>query len=197
MDGFKLSVGGWLSVVGFRWGTFSTLRRRAQSMRRISIASAASGRPTVRANRSHSIASCSWYSISPVDLMLISRKRANSLELVEPQPSTMLHATDSAALTICDLSDPFSRRGKPFTARRTPSTSSWALCQTNNRRKSCMPLLLSNPRNVGRQICANLADSFLPLKTTDNWPTDQLTTPNLDTLSRTLDSPSLNSAEPR
>lgn len=43
---------------------------------------------------------------------------------------------------------------------------------------------------------ASLADSFLLLETTDNRPTDQLTTQNLDPLSQTLNVASRDSAEP-
>jgi hypothetical protein len=67
-------------------------------MRRISTASADRGAQIRNGNRPESVASWSWYSNSEVDLMLMSRKRANSFELVEPHPSTMLKAIDSAAL---------------------------------------------------------------------------------------------------
>jgi hypothetical protein len=174
----------------------STFRRKAHSMRRISTVSAQSWRPACRGNRSQSVASWIWYSSSQVDLMLMSRKRANSFELVEPHPSTMLKATDSAALTIWDLSDPRSLRGNPLIARRTLSTSSCALCHTSSRRKSCTPAVSTQPRERCRPFPAPLPQS-LPsplLTTTNNCLTNQLTTQNLDPLRPTSNSSPRDSA---
>ena len=156
-------------------------------MRRISTVSAESGLQTRRDNRPQSVASWSWYSSSQVDLMLISKKRANSFELVEPHPSTMLNAIDSAALTIWDLRDPRSLLGNLRIPRRTPSTSSCALPQTSNRRKSCTPAFSTQPRTGRRPFPAPLPKSLpLPsLATTNNCPTNQLTTHNLHPLRRT------------
>src|SRR3981081_510063 len=77
--------------------------------------------------------------------MLISRKRANSFGRDAPQPSTMLNATDSAEVTICDFKVPRSLRGKLRTARRTLSTNLCALSHTTNRRKSCMATCSTSP----------------------------------------------------
>jgi hypothetical protein len=156
-------------------------------MRRISTVSAESGPPTWRGSRSQSVASWSWYSSSQVDLMLISRKRANSFELVEPHPSTMLKAIDSAALVIWDLSEPRSLRGNFRIPRRTPSTSPCALCHTNNRRKSCIRTFSPRFGRKRRPFPAPLHESLRssPLTTTDNCPTNQLTTQNLHPLRRT------------
>jgi len=192
VDSFELLVGQWLSV-GFCSGLerWSTLRRRPQSMRRISTASAQRGPPVRRSSKSQSVASWSWYSSSQVDLMLMSRKRANSFELVEPQPSTILKAIDSAALVICDLSEPRSLRGNVRIARRTPSTSPCALCHTNNRRKSCIQTFSPRFGQERRQFSAPLLKSklFPPLTTTNNCLTNQLTTHNLHPLSPTSNSP--------
>src|ERR1700687_124739 len=76
--------------------------------------------------------------------MLISRKRANSFGRDAPHPSTMLNATDSAEVTICDFKVPRSLREKLRTARRTLSTNLCALSHTTNRRKSCMPTCSTN-----------------------------------------------------
>ena len=178
----------WLSV-GCCWrvGAWSTLRRRPQSMRRISTVSAESGLQTRRDNKPLSVASWSWYSSSQVDLMLMSRKRANSFELAEPHPSTMLNATDSAALAIWAFSDPRSPRENPRIARRTFNTSSCDLCHTSNRRKSCTRALSPRPHQSRRPFFATPPKS-LPhplLTTTDNCPTNQLTTQYLDSLSAT------------
>lgn len=178
-------VGQWFSVrfcCGL--GAWSTLRRRPQSMRRISTVSAERGPHTRLGSRPASVASWSWYSSSVVDLMLISRKRANSFELVEPHPSTMLKAIDSAALVIWDLSEPRSLRGNFRIPLRTPSTSPCALSQTSSRRKSCIPpfspacglthrrFLVTAPKSLPRRL----------LTTTDNCRTNQLTTQNLHPL---------------
>ena len=175
-------VGQWLSV-GCRSGLerWRTLRRRPQSMRRISTVSAESGLQMERGSRPASIVSCSWYSSSQVDLMLISRKRANSFELADPHPSTMLKAIDSAALVICDLREPRSLRGNLRTARLTPSTSSCALCHTNSRRKSCIRSFCAPRGQARRLFSATLPKPFRhpPLGTTNNCPTNQLTTQNL------------------
>lgn len=153
-------------------------------MRRISTVSAESGRSLRRGMRPQSAASWSWYSNSEVDLILMSRNRANSFELAAPHPSTMLKAIDSAALTICDLRDPRSLRGNPRIVRRTPRTSSWALCHTSNRRKSCIGTFCELPGQTRRPFSAPLPKS-LPsplLTTTDNCSTDQLITQNLHPL---------------
>jgi hypothetical protein len=181
-------VGQWFSV-GFRCGVgaWSTLRRRPQSMRRISTVSA-ERRPHSRlGSRPASVANWSWYSSSVVDLMLISRKRANSFELVEPHPSTMLRAIDSAALVICDLSEPRSLRGNFRIPLRTPRTSPWALSQTCSRRKSCMSPFSPAVGPARRRFSANPRESLRrpPLITTNNCPTNELTTQNLNPLSQT------------
>ena len=177
-----------LSVSGLGGGS-RTLRRRPQSMRRISIASAPSGRQLAADRRSASVASWSWYSSSPVDLMLISRKRANSFEVAAPHPSTMLKAIDSAADIICVLREPLSPRGNDRAARRTPNTNWCALLHTLSFLKSCTlgcsPLL----RSKRPQSPANLSESFpqrwpsrqaLALSTT----TEPLATQDLDPLTR-------------
>lgn len=182
-----LSVGAHFDgIVGLR-----TLRRRPQSIRRISMVSADKGLHTWRASKSQSVASWSWYSSSQVDLMLISRNRANSFDVAEPQPSTMLNTMDSAALSIWDLSDPRSFRGNPRTARRTFNTCAWALCHTNSRLKSCILRFCPPLRRTGRQIPAAAYQFFpaRPLATTDYCRTNQLSTQNLDPLSRTSNSP--------
>ena len=161
-------------------------------MRRISTVSAERGPHTRLGSRPASVASWSWYSSSVVDLMLISRKRANSFELVEPHPSTMLKAIDSAALVICDFSEPRSLRGNCRVLRRTPSTRPCALSQTSSRRKSCMPLFSTAAQPTPRQFSAARRESLLrtQLKTTDNCPTSTLITQNLDPLSPISNSPS-------
>lgn len=165
-----------------------TLRRRPQSMRRTSTVWAVSDFPMSRGRDPQSAASWSWYSSSEVDLMLMSRKRAKSLELFDPHPSTILNATDSAALTIWNLSDPRSLRGNLRIARRTPSTSSWDFCHTRSRRKSCM-LTTSFTYGPGRRpFPACLHESAL----TENHRrliTHQLTTQDLHPPSRTPNSP--------
>jgi hypothetical protein len=166
------------------------------------MVSAQRGRPIRRGSRSQSVESWSWYSSSQVDLMLMSRKRANSFELLEPHPSTMLKATDSEALIIWALSDPRSLRGNVLIARRTLSTSSCALCHTNNRRKSCMPISSRHPTHTRHPFAAAPPKSFRPdlcgttqirpphpLGTTDDCPTNQLTTQNLNPLRQTGYSP--------
>ena len=162
-------------------GAWSTLRRRPQSMRRISTVSAERGPHTRLGSRPASVASWSWYSSSVVDLMLISRKRANSFELVEPHPSTMLKAIDSAALVICDLSEPRSLRGNFRIPLRTPRTSPCALSQTCSRRKSCMSPFSPAVGPARRRFSANPRESLRrhPLTTTDNCNTDKLPTQNL------------------
>ena len=156
-------------------------------MRRISTVSAESRLHSRRDNTPQSVASCSWDSNSRVDLMLISRKRANSLGLRDPHPSTMLKAIDSPAFTIWDLSDPRSLRGKLRIPRRTLSASSCALLQTNNRRKSCMPTFSARPGETRRPFAAALSSSFPApqLIATYNCLTDQLTTQDLDPLPQT------------
>ena len=184
------SVGGrFRGVVGLR-----TLRRRPQSMRRISMVSADRELHTWRGSKSQSVASWSWYSSSQVDLMLISRKRANSFGVAEPQPSTMLNTIDSAALSIWDLSDPRSVRGKPRTARRTFNTCACALCHTNSRRKSCIPTFWLVTGQTRRPFPGAPHQFFCarPLTTTDYSRTNQLSTQNLDPLSRTSNSPRAN-----
>src|SRR5688572_13370808 len=129
--------------------------------------------------------------------MLISRKRANSFELIEPHPSTMLKAIDSAALVIWDLSDPLSLRGNFRTPRRTPSTSPCALSHTSSRRKSCIPSFSPQPDEERGPSPATLLKSLpihFPLTTTDNCRTNQLTTQNLHPLSPTSNSLSRDSA---
>ncbi len=181
---FELLDVEWFSVGAGRRAPATTFLRRPQSMRRTSTVSVDSGL-TIRAdNRPESVVSWSWYSSSQEDLMLMSRKRANSFELVEPQPSTMLKAIDSAALIIWNLSDPRSLRGKPRTARLTPSTSSCALCHTNNRRKSCILAFSSDTCQIHRPFPATPCKSLRrpPLKTTDQLTTHQLKTQNLHPL---------------
>ena len=158
-------------------------------MRRISTVSAERGLQTRRGSRPQSAASWSWYSNSEVDLMLMSRKRANSFELVAPHPSTMLKAIDSAALVICDLSEPRSLRGNLRIPRRTPSTSPWALSQTSSRRKSCMLPFSPSPREARRPFSATPPKSLPrnPLSTTAYCHTDQLRTQNLHPLRPTSD----------
>ena len=175
-----MSVGQWLSV-GFGAGAWSTLRRKPQSMRRISTASAERGAQTRGESRSASVVSWSWYSNSEADLMLMSRNRANSFELLAPHPSTMLKAIDSAALVIWDLSEPRSLRGNRRIARRTPSTSPCALCHTKSRRKSCTAGFCTDLHQSQRRFLTIAFKSFPdpPLKTIDNWRTDKLTTQNL------------------
>ena len=174
----------WFSVGAVRRAPAMTFFLRPQSMRRTSTVSVDSGL-TIRAdNRPESVVSCSWYSSSQEDLTLISRKRPNSFALAEPHPSTMLKAIDSAALTIWNLSDPRSLRGNPRTARLTPSTSSCALCHTKSRRKSCIPTFSTRTRHKRRPFPATPRKSLppLPLATTDQLTTHQLTTQNLHPL---------------
>lgn len=168
-----------------------TLRRSTHNIRRISTVSAHSGRLVLAASMSASAANWSWYSSSHVDLMLISRKRANSFEPDDPHPSTMLNAIDSADDTICVLSDPRSPRGNERAARRTPRTSAWALLHTVSRRKSCTKTRSNLLRSPQPQSNAAVSRSFprrrpatraLALFTT----TDVLNTHYLDPLSRTL-----------
>lgn len=181
-----LSVGVWSGL-----GAWRTLRRRPQSIRRISTVSADRGRDTRRWSKPQSAASWSWYSNSEADLMLISRKRANSFELLDPHPSTMLKAIDSAAVVIWDLSDPRSLRGNFRTPRLTPSTSSCARLQTNSRRKSCMQPFSHQPSKPPHRFPSHQHNSSpsTPLTTTDNSPTDQLQTQNLHPLSQSPNSP--------
>jgi|SRR5687767_10617715 len=119
--------------------------------------------------------------------MLISRKRANSFELVEPHPSTMLKAIDSAAFVIWDLSDPRSLRGNFLIPRRTPSANPWALSHTNNRLKSCIKPFSHhyNPNRHRFSSAVNKSVSPPPLITTENCDTDALPTHNLHPLSLT------------
>lgn len=171
-----------------------TLRRRTHSMRRISTASAASGLPALPTNSSASTASCSWYSSSQVDLMLISRKRANSFDPDAPHPSTMLKAIDSAEDIIWVFSDPLSLRGNERAARRTPRASSCALRHTVSRRKSCIPTDSHNLESARTQSSTRTIESFpfhwsstrgLALSTI----TDSLSTQHLDPLSVSSDFP--------
>lgn len=181
-----LSVGHFCGLVGLR-----TFRRRPQSMRRISTVSAERGLQAWTVSRSQSLASCSWYSSSQADLMLISRKRANSLGVAEPHPSTMLNAMDSAAPSVWDFSDPRSFRGNLRMARRTFNTCSCALCHTKSRRKSCILAFCSQTREPHRQFPA-VPPEFLrhrQLATTEYSRTHQLRTQNLHPLRPTSDSP--------
>jgi hypothetical protein len=182
-----------LSVSGLGRGS-RTLRRSPQSIRRISIASAASGRELDPERRSESVASWSWYSSSQLDLMLISRKRANSFELEAPHPSTILNGIDSADDIIWILSEPLSPRGNERATRRTPNTNACALLHTLSFLKSCTQERSNCRGNPRRQSPAALSKSFLrrfpstralALSTT----TDPLTTQDLDPLSRTANSP--------
>jgi hypothetical protein len=187
-------VGQWFSVdsvdsvgsVGFRCGlgARSTLRRRPQSMRRISTVSVERGSHTRLGSRPASVANWSWYSSSVVDLMLISRKRADSFELVEPHPSTMLKAIDSAALVIWDLSEPRSLRGNFRIPLRTPRTSPCALSQTSSRRKSCMREFSPAVRPVRRRFSPHPRESLRrhPLTTTDELTNSTLPTQDLHPL---------------
>jgi len=140
-----------------------------------------------RGSRPESPASWSWYSNSEVDLMLMSRKRANSFELAAPHPSTMLKAIDSAAVVIWDLSDPRSLRGNLRIPRRTASTSPCALSHTNRRLKSCISAFSTYSLQKRRPFPATVREPFRDrsLITTDNCPTDQPTTQNLHSLRRT------------
>ena len=164
------------------------MRRSPHSMRRISTVSAVSGSHTGFGTAPQSTASWSWYSSSHADLMLISRKRAKSFAVLVPQPSTMLNAMDSAALTIWNLRDPRSLRGNLRTPRRTANTSSWALCHTSKRRKSCTPSNSSIPRLAHRPFPAQIVESAHPLKTTDNSRLNNWQTRYLHPISPTLDS---------
>ena len=148
------------------------------------MVSADRGLQTWSDSRLQSVASWSWYSSSQVDLMLISRKRANSFELAEPHPSTILNAMDSAAFTIWVFRDPRSLRGNFRTARRTFNTCSCALCHTSSRRKSCILTFSPPTRPTHHPFPATPRQSFRArlLTTTDNCPTDQLSTQNLDPL---------------
>lgn len=196
MDSVELLVGQWLPVRAARLADARTFVRKPQSIRRISIVSAESGLQTRRDNRPQSVESWSWYSSSQEDLMLISRKRANSLELLAPHPSTMLKATDSAELDIWAFNDPPAPRGNPRIARRTSSTSACALCHTNSRRKFCTREFSPKHSQMHRPFSAPLRKS-LPspsLKTTDNCFTNQLTTLYLDPLSPTPNFTRRNSA---
>jgi hypothetical protein len=111
----------------------------------------------------------------------------------------MLKAIDSAALVIWDLSEPRSLRGNFRIPRRTPSTSSCALAQTKSRRKSCTRLFSTQSGDARRQFSAPAPKSFRPspLTTTDNCPTNQLTTQNLHPLSPTSNFPPRDSAGPQ
>src|SRR5688500_3388186 len=122
--------------------------------------------------------------------MLTSRKRANSFELLAPQPSTTLNAIDSAELTICDFSDPRSLRGNLLTARRMPSTRSCDLRQTSKLRKFCMtadyrPVVFSHSPYFRKnaQISAATEEPLF------NYSTVQLITQNLHQLSLLPNSP--------
>jgi hypothetical protein len=187
----ELVVVEWFSVGPGRRAPATTFFRRPQSIRRTSTVSADMGLPIGRESRLESVASWSWYSSSHADLMLISRKRANSFELVEPQPSTILKAIDSAALTIWNLSDPRSLRGNARTARLTLSTSSCARCHTSNRRKSCISAFSGDLRQIRRPFPATARKSFPRrlLTTTDELATHQLTTQNLHPLRPTSNGP--------
>ena len=147
------------------WRGSRTLRRRPHSIRRISTVSVVSGFHAGFGIALQSTASWSWYSSSDADLMLMSRKRANSFALLDPQPSTMLDAIDSAALTIWNLSDPRSLLGNLRITLRTPSTSSWARCHTSKRRKSCTGANSPLPTRSRRQIPAHVGEST---RNTDN-----------------------------
>jgi hypothetical protein len=94
----------------------------------------------------------------------------------------MLNATESAAFAICAFSDARSRRENPRIARRTFNTSSCALCHTKSRRKSCTLAFSNEPRQVRRPFSARLPESSppSPLTTTNNCPTNQLKTQDLD-----------------
>jgi hypothetical protein len=179
----------------FRLGLGSrTLRRNPQSMRRISIASAASGLQLDPESRSESVASWNWYSSSQVDLMLISKKRANSFEPDAPHPSTMLKAIDSAADIIWVLREPVSPRGNDRAIRRTLNTSSCALRHTLSFLKSCTPErsdFLDNPRPQSNAALVKSFPKKLPSKgaLALSTLTDTLATQDLDPLTRTSNSP--------
>jgi len=174
----------WFPVWAGRCAPARTFLRRPHSMRRVSTVSADKGLTIRTGKRSESVVSWSWYSSSQADLMLMSRKRPNSLLLAEPQPSTMLKAIDSAALTIWNLSDPRSLRGNARTARLTLSTSSCARCHTSNFRKSCILAFSANSGEIRRPFPATRDKSFprAKLTTTDELTTHQLTTQNLHPL---------------
>lgn len=167
-----------------------TLRRKTHNIRRICTASSDRVRVALAARSSASVASCSWYSSSQVDLMLISRKRANSLDPDAPHPSTMLNAIDSADEIIWVLREPRSPRGNDRAARRTPKAKSCALAHTVSRRKSCTPTF-SKLHPCGRpQSSAELTQSFLRPSTQGlalSTITDSLTTQHLDPLRPTSD----------
>src|SRR4051812_18803796 len=113
--------------------------------------------------------------------MLMSRNRANSFELLAPQPSTMLNAIDSAEFVICERREPFSVRGKIFTALRTSSTSSCALLQTRSLRKSCTDAYSPYHRSLRRHFPSTDPETapIFPLKTTDDGDTELLSTQDL------------------
>jgi hypothetical protein len=167
-------------------GRVRTLRRSPQSMRRISTASAARGSPRRDGMKPQSVASWSWYSSSHVDLMLISRNRANSFGREAPHPSTMLNTTDSVEVTICVFRVPCSLRGNPAAARRTSSTSSWALFQTCNFRKSCTEEVFDAPPPVAPPY------SRINAQITADWSLNTRLTTITDKLSpQDLDPPSM------
>ena len=145
-----------------------TLRRSPHSMRRISTVSVVSGSHAALGKAPQSTASWSWYSSSHADFMLISRNRAKSFAVLDPQPSTILNAMDSAALTIWNLRDPRSLRGNFRMPLRTANTSSWALCHTSNRRKSCTTSNSLPTRPTRSRFPAYLIESMRLLTTTDN-----------------------------
>ena len=171
-----------------------TLRRSTQSIRRISTASAARGLPFRSDKSSASTASSSWYSSSQVDLILISRNRANSLDPEAPHPSTILKTIDSPEEIICFFNEPLSVRGKERAARRTASASSCARRHTMSRRKSCIPTAShkcqlartqSGPRIIQSFLLLELATQGLALSTI----TDFLSTQNLDSAALRPNSP--------
>ena len=69
-------------------------------------------------------------------MILWSRKRANSLRLLAPHPSTMLSTTDSAARVVCDCKGPYPARGNPRVARRTSTARACDRAQMSRRRWS-------------------------------------------------------------
>ena len=186
---FEWSVHQFVRCQWFSVAVARTFRRSPHNIRLISIVWAPRGCQTLSVIKPQSRASWSWYSSSEVDLMLMSRNRANSFELAAPHPSTMLKAMDSAALVIWNLRDPFSLRGKIFTALRTPSTSSCDRLQTRSFRKSCIRPYSTLRRPLRRHF-SSAAPKTVPcaaLITTDDRGTDALTTQNLDPLSRPSD----------
>jgi hypothetical protein len=115
---------------------------------------------------------------------------------VEPHPSTMLKAIDSAALVIWDLSEPRSLRGNLRIPLRTPRTSPCALSQTSSRRKSCMSAFSPAVRPARRRFSANPGESLRNsrLTTTDKLANSKLPTQNLHPLRQISNSAQRDSA---